>query len=360
MTVPTRKIVHIDMDAFYASVEQRDRPELKGLPVIVAWTGARSVVCAASYEARPFGVHSAMAVSRARRLCPDAIYVPPDFNRYRAVSRQVREIFSRHTDLVEPLSLDEAYLDVTVNKQGLPSATAVAEAIRAQIRAETGLTASAGVAPNKFLAKIASDWNKPDGLFVVHPSRVLAFLAPLPVRKVPGVGKVTQARLEALGVHTVGDLATRELAELEHHFGRYGTRLYELARGVDEREVQADQPLQQVSSETTFERDLRLSELGEALDRLAGRVWEQAGKKGQLGRTVVLKLKTDRFRILTRSLTLPQPPSSAEELAAIARRLCARVDLPAQTRYRLAGVGMSNFADPGQGARQPDLFGGAF
>ncbi|OZI74522.1 DNA polymerase IV [Bordetella genomosp. 12] len=360
MTDPTRKIVHIDMDAFYASVEQRDRPELKGLPVIVAWTGARSVVCAASYEARPFGVHSAMAVSRAQRLCPDAVYVPPDFNRYRAVSRQVREIFARHTDLIEPLSLDEAYLDVTVNKQGLPSATAVAEVIRSQIRQETGLTASAGVAPNKFLAKIASDWNKPDGLFVVRPSRVLAFLEPLPVRKVPGVGKVTQARLQALGIETVGELATHGLAELEHHFGRYGRRLYELARGLDEREVQPDQPLQQVSAETTFERDLLLPQLDETLERLALRVWEQARKKGQLGRTVVLKLKTDRFRILTRSQTLLQPPSSAQALAAIARLLCDRVELPAHTRYRLAGVGMSNFADPLDSARQPDLFGGAF
>ncbi|MFU1906300.1 DNA polymerase IV [Bordetella avium] len=355
-----RKIVHIDMDAFYASVEQRDRPELRGQPVVVAWTGARSVVCAASYEARHFGVHSAMAVSRAQRLCPDAVYVPPDFNRYRAVSRQVREIFSRHTDLIEPLSLDEAYLDVTVNKLGLPSATAVAEAIRAQIQRETGLTASAGVAPNKFLAKIASDWNKPDGLFVLRPAKVLEFLQPLPVRKVPGVGRVTQARLESLGIHTVGDLATCAPAELEHHFGRHGLRLHELARGLDEREVQPDQPLQQVSAENTFERDLRLADLGEALDRLAARVWEQARKKGQLGRTAVLKLKTDRFRLLTRSLTLSQPPSSAEELAAIARRLCARVDLPAHTRYRLAGVGMSNFTDPAQSARQPDLFGGAF
>lgn len=360
MTDLTRKIVHIDMDAFYASVEQRDRPELKGLPVVVAWTGARSVVCAASYEARTFGVHSAMAVSRAQRLCPDAVYVPPDFNRYREVSRQVRSIFARHTDLIEPLSLDEAYLDVTVNKLGLPSATAVAEAIRAQIRHETNLTASAGVAPNKFLAKIASDWNKPDGIFVVRPNKVRAFLEPLPVRKVPGVGKVTQGRLQEIGIETVGDLARHSLAELEHHFGRYGTRLYELARGIDDREVEPDQPLQQISAENTFERDLRLEELGDALDRLALKVWEQARKKGHVGRTTVLKLKTDRFRILTRSLTSPQPPGSAQELAAIARQLCGRVLLPATTRYRLAGVGMSNFADPEESTRQPDLFGGAF
>ena len=206
--------------------------------------------------------------------------MPPDFNRYREVSRQVRQIYARHTDLIEPLSLDEAYLDVTVNKGGLPSATEVAQVIRHQIRQETGLTASAGVAPNKFLAKIASDWNKPDGLFVIRPSKVLEFLAPLPVRKVPGVGKVTQARLEQLGIQTVGDLATHEVQELEHYFGRYGRRLYELARGIDEREVDADQQVQQVSAETTFSEDVRLEALGEAIDRMAGKVWDQALKKG--------------------------------------------------------------------------------
>ena len=360
MSDASRKIVHIDMDAFYASVEQRDNPELRGKPVVVAWTGPRSVVCAASYEARRFGVHSAMSAVRAQRLCPQAVYVPPDFNRYREVSRQIRQIFGRHTDLIEPLSLDEAYLDVTVNKLGLPSATEVAQVIRQQIRAETGLTASAGVAPNKFLAKIASDWNKPDGQYVIRPSRVLEFLQPLPVRKVPGVGKVMQARLEQLGIHTVGDLATHAAQELEHYFGRYGRRLYELARGIDDREVQTDQPLQQVSAETTFSEDVRLEAIGEALDRMADKVWSQALKKGALGRTVVLKLKTDRFRILTRSQTNPNPPASAAELATMARLLCERVDLPAQTLYRLAGVGMSNFADPQEQSRQPDLFGGAF
>ena len=360
MSDASRKIVHIDMDAFYASVEQRDNPELRGQPVVVAWTGPRSVVCAASYEARRFGVHSAMSAVRAQRLCPQAVYVPPDFNRYREVSRQIRQIFARHTDLIEPLSLDEAYLDVTVNKLGLPSATEVAQVIRQQIRAETGLTASAGVAPNKFLAKLASDWNKPDGQFVIRPSRVLEFLQPLPVRKVPGVGKVTQARLEQLGIQTVGDLATHGVQELEHYFGRYGRRLYELARGIDEREVQTDQPLQQVSAETTFSEDVRLEAIGEAIDRMADKVWDQALKKGALGRTVVLKLKTDRFRILTRSQTSPHPPASAAELATVARLLCERVDLPAQTLFRLAGVGMSNFADPQEQSRQPDLFGGAF
>ena len=201
-----RKIVHIDMDAFYASVEQRDDPALRGRPVVVAWRGARSVVCAASYEARRFGVRSAMPALRAERLCPDAVFVPPDFGRYRAVSRAVREIYARHTDLIEPLSLDEAYLDVSCNKQDLASATAVAQAIRASIREELSLTASAGVAGNKFLAKIASDWRKPDGLFVIRPERAQDFLTPLPVARLPGVGKVMEARLAELGVASVGDL----------------------------------------------------------------------------------------------------------------------------------------------------------
>src|SRR3546814_7225461 len=199
-----RKILHVDMDAFYASVEQRDDPSLRGLPVVVAWRGARSVVCAASYEARVFGVRSAMPAVRAERLCPDAVFVPPDFARYKAVSRQVREIFLRHTDLVEPLSLDEAYLDVTDPKIASPSATATAQAIRAQIREETSLTASAGVAPNKFLAKIASAWNKPDGVFVVRPSQVEAFLTPLPVAKTTGGVKVMGKRRAALGIATLG------------------------------------------------------------------------------------------------------------------------------------------------------------
>ena len=206
-----RKIVHIDMDAFYASVEQRDDPQLRGKPVIVAWRGNRSVVCAASYEARAFGVRSAMPANRAERLCPDGIFVAPDFSRYRVVSHSVREIFKRHTDLVEPLSLDEAYLDVTENKTGLPTATRVASAIREQIRQDVNLTASAGVAPNKFLAKIASDWRKPDGLFVIQPDEVDTFLAPLPVGRLPGVGKVTGERLEKLGIRTVKQLRGLDL-----------------------------------------------------------------------------------------------------------------------------------------------------
>src|SRR6476620_5600005 len=226
--MPVRKIVHIDMDAFYASVEQRDNPDLRGKPVIVAWRGNRSVVCAASYEARKFGVRSAMPAVRAERLCPDAAFVPPDFTRYRAVSRLTREIFKRHTDLVEPLSLDEAYLDVTENKTGLPTATRVAITIREQIRQELNLTASAGVATNKFLAKLASDWRKPDGLFVIQPDDIDAFLLPLPVGRLPGVGKVTGEKLAKRGIQTVGDLRGLELPALESDFGSYGSRLYDL------------------------------------------------------------------------------------------------------------------------------------
>src|ERR1700722_15681950 len=221
-----RKIVHVDMDAFYASVEQRDDPQLRGKPVVVAWRGNRSVVCAASYEARRFGVRSAMPSVRAERLCPNAVFLPPDFTRYRAVSRQVREIFKRHTDLIEPLSLDEAYLDVSENKTGLPTATQVARTIREQIRGELNLTASAGVAPNKFLAKIASDWRKPDGLFVVQPQEIDSFLSPLPVGRLPGVGKVTEEKLKSLEIQTITDLQKLDLATLESSFGRYGLRLY--------------------------------------------------------------------------------------------------------------------------------------
>lgn len=255
-----RKIIHADMDAFYASVEQGDDPQLRGKPVIVAWKSNRSVVCAASYEARAFGVRSAMPTMRAERLCPGAVFIAPDFPRYRAVSKSVREIFKCHTDLIEPLSLDEAYLDVTENKTGLPTATLVARTIRQQIRQELNLTASAGVAPNKFLAKLASDWKKPDGLFVIQPEEVDAFLLTLPVGRLPGVGKVTEEKLTRLGIKTVGELRNLELARLEVEFGRYGARLYELARGIDENQVIPDRPTKSISVEDTFAEDVLLSE----------------------------------------------------------------------------------------------------
>jgi DNA polymerase-4 len=356
-TVAMRKIVHIDMDAFYASVEQRDDPSLRGRPVVVAWRGARSVVCAASYEARRFGVRSAMPAIRAERLCPDAVFVPPDFTRYRAVSRAVREIFARHTDLIEPLSLDEAYLDVTFNQQNLPSATAVAQSIRASIREELALTASAGVAANKFLAKIASDWRKPDGCFVIRPEQALQFLTPLPVGRLHGVGKVMEGRLQALGVNTVGELRELGAAALEGHFGRWGKRLFELSCGIDEHAVESARPTQSISSEDTFATDLPIGELTDAIVQLATRTWTSAQDEPRVARTVVLKLKTADFRTLTRSLTPPQPPASAAGLAEIALALRARVELPASTRFRLVGVGLSGFADRDQVAAQQSLFG---
>jgi DNA polymerase-4 len=348
-----RKIVHIDMDAFYASVEQRDDPQLRGKPVIVAWQGNRSVVCAASYEARGFGVRSAMPAVRAQRLCPDAIFVPPDFTRYRAVSRLTREIFKRHTDLVEPLSLDEAYLDVTENKTGLPTATRVASAIREQIRQELNLTASAGVAPNKFLAKIASDWRKPDGLFVIQPGEVDTLLLPLPVGRLPGVGKVTGEKLDKLGIRTVSELRSQDLPALEGQFGRYGLRLYQLARGLDNSDVIPDRPTQSMSAEDTFEHDLPLAETEPMIRRLAEKIWSASRKESRTARTVVLKLKTSEFNILTRSHTPGSPPSSCEELTSIALSLRERVDLGPRQRFRLVGVGLSNFREPEEKKDEP-------
>jgi len=351
-----RKIVHVDMDAFYASVEQRDDAQLRGRPVVVAWHGNRSVVCAASYEARRFGIRSAMPAVHAERLCPDAVFVPPDFTRYRAVSRLVREIFISHTDLVEPLSLDEAYLDVTENKTGLPTATRVASAIRKQIREELHLTASAGVAPNKFLAKIASDWRKPDGLFVIQPDEVATFLPPLPVGRIPGVGKVTEARLAKLGILTVGDLQGLELPALESGFGSHGLRLYQLARGIDENPVVPDRPTQSVSAEDTFERDVPLSETEPMIRRLAEKTWAASRNESRIARTVVLKLKTSEFKILTRSHTSPHPPSSCDELTNIALSLRERISLGPRQRFRLVGVGLSNFHEPENAYPQPELF----
>jgi len=344
------------MDAFYASVEQRDDPALRGRPVVVAWRGARSVVCAASYEARTFGVRSAMPALRAERLCPQAVFVPPDFTRYRAASKQVREILLRHTDLVEPLSLDEAYLDVTAPKSGLDSGTAVAKAVRAEIFEATQLTASAGVAPNKFLAKIASDWKKPNGLFVIRPHEVEGFLAPLPVARIPGVGKVMDAKLQALGIRTCADLRARAVRELEQRFGRYGRRLSELAVGIDERPVTPDQPVQSISTEDTLAHDVTLSELEPLIRALAAKTWSSSRKTQRIGRTVVLKLKTADFHILTRSHTPQSPPQSESEFVEIAASLRTRVELPARTRYRLVGVGLGNFRAADEIEAQAELF----
>ena len=347
------------MDAFYASVEQRDRPDLRGKPVIVGWPGERSVVCAASYEARKFGVHSAMPATRAKRICPDGAFIHPDFEKYRAVSRQIRDIFERHTPLVEPLSLDEAYLDVTEELTGIPTATETAETIRREIRAETLLTASAGVAPNKFLAKIASDWKKPDGCFVIRPHQVEKFLMPLNVRKIPGVGKATEKILTDMGIATVGDLHSFTAEQLVARFGKWGTRLWELARGIDESPVVPSQKRKSWSSENTFATDITLDEVADYIREESQKLWQALADKKLTGRTVTVKLRTGDFKTATRRLTPESIPSSGDDLARIGTELLTRFDFPPQSRYRLAGIGVSNFVDEDDEEpvkEQPELF----
>jgi DNA polymerase IV len=352
----TRKIIHVDMDAFYASVEQRDNPKLRGKPVVVAWKGSRSVVCAASYETRAFGVRSAMPAVAAQRLCPQAVFIPPDFARYRAVSHDVLAIFQRHTDLVEPLSLDEAYLNVSQNKTGLATATLVARTIREQVRQELNLTASAGVAPNKFLAKLASDWRKPDGLFVIQPDDVDAFLLPLPVGRFPGMGKVTGERLEKLAIKTAADLRSLDRSSLEQQFGRFGLQLHETARGIHPSEVVPDRPIKSISAEDTFEHDEPIAETEPMIRSLAEKVWSASRKERRIARTVVLKVKTSEFKILTRSHTPSISPSTCEELTETALVLREKVDLGPIRRFRLLGAGLSNFATPVDSGGQPTLF----
>ena len=346
------------MDAFYASVEQRDDPVLRGRPVIVGWPGLRSVVCAASYEARKFGVHSAMPASRAKRLCPDGVFIPPNFERYRAVSQQIRAIFERHTPLVEPLSLDEAYLDVTEELTGIPTATETAETIRREVREETRLTASAGVAPNKFLAKIASDWRKPDGLFVIRPHQIQEFLVGLPVRKIPGVDKATEGVLIDMGVATVGDLQRFSDAELTERFGKWGTRLWELARGIDESPVVPSRKRKSWSSENTFQTDITREEVAEYLKRESQKLWDSMQKSEMRGRTVTVKLRTPDFKTATRRMTPEAMPASGDELATIAIALLERFEFAPESRFRLAGVGVSNFLDDDENDSdaEPSLF----
>ena len=348
-----RKIIHIDMDAFYASVELREQPHLKGLPVVVAWEGARSVICAASYEARQFGLHSAMSVATAKRLCPQAVYVPPHFDLYRQVSAQIHAVFRRYTDLIEPLSLDEAYLDVTHNFKNIPYASEVAKEIRAAIFAETGLTASAGIAPNKFLAKIASDWRKPNGQFVLPPHKIMAFLETLPLGKIPGVGKVTLKKMQSLGMQTAGDLRRFERGELLNHFGRYGYRLYDLARGTDERPVKAERERLQISTEITLPEDLSLALIVRHLPHLADDLWQQLQNRKTEARGVTLKLKTADFRIITRSLTYSSPLPDSAALLSAARELAGRIPHASDIDYRLIGLGVGHLEPRG---RQQDLW----
>jgi len=340
---PVRKVIHVDMDAFYAAVEQRDRPELRGRPVVVGGDPrGRGVVATASYEARPFGIHSAMPSAQAYRRCPHAVFLRPDFERYRAVSKQVQAIFRRHTDLVEPLSLDEAYLDVTENARGLPSATAVAEAIRAEVRAETGLTASAGVGPSKLVAKIASDVDKPDGLCVVPPGRVADFLRGLPVRRLPGVGRKTEEACRQHGIETCGDLLAIPEDRLLEWFGSAGLAYRERARGLDPRPVVPERDRKSVSVEDTFAADVHTrAESVAVLERLAGKLGERLAKSRERGRTVVLKVKYADFRQITRSRTLTRSVAAGPDLLAVA------VDLLEQTEVgrrpvRLLGIGLSH------------------
>jgi DNA polymerase-4 len=338
-----RKIIHVDMDAFFASVEQRDHPEYRGRPVIVGGSPARrGVVATASYEARRFGVHSAMSSARAVRLCPHAVFVPPRFEAYKAVSRQIREIFFRFTDLVEPLSLDEAYLDVTENKPGIPSATRIAREIRRLIRLETGLTASAGVAPNKFIAKLATEVNKPDGLTVVTPEQVDDFLRDLPVRKIHGIGKATELKMLELGIETVSDLRTWSEPALVHRFGKTGAWYHQLARGQDDRPVVPHQPRKSIGAEETFDRDVDdLEWLGQQLWDLSARVVGYVQKSGFVARTVTLKVTYADFEKITRSRTLEHPVADTAALWQVARALLEHTEVGPR-KVRLLGVSVHN------------------
>ncbi len=334
-----RKIIHVDMDAFYASVEQRDDPTLRGRPVAVGG-GHRGVVAAASYEARVFGVRSAMPSVTASRKCPDLIFVKPRFDVYRAVSQQIRAIFADYTEHIEPLSLDEAYLDVSEDIRGLGSARAIAEEIRARIRTDTGLTASAGVSYCKFIAKLASDHNKPDGICVIPPDRGAAFVATLPVKRFHGVGPVTAAKMERLGIHTGADLAAWSLPELEAHFGSSGSWYWRIARGIDDRPVRADRETKSVSAERTFDEDLsNPAALATALDRVAGFAWERIDRNGAHGRTVTLKVKFADFTLITRSKSFPAPIDSQAAFAAAGQSLLAAL-FPVPRGIRLLGLGL--------------------
>lgn len=339
-----RKIIHVDMDAFYASVEQRDNPELRGKPLAVGGAAARGVVAAASYEARPFGVRSAMASVTAKRKCPELIFVPPRFDVYRAISAQIREVFSEHTDLIEPLSLDEAYLDVTKNRLDIASATMIAEMIRAKILLVTGLTASAGISYNKFLAKMASDQNKPNGQFVITPRHGPAFVEALPVKKFHGVGPATAAKMEALGIETGADLRGRSLAFLQQHFGKSGLWYYQIARAIDERAVEPDRPRKSIGAEDTFAADIVDLDASLAeLKPLVAKVWGYCEGKGIRGRTVTLKIKFADFRQITRSRTVAAPIelSDFEHLAADLLRSV----FPVQKGIRLLGVTLSSLGE---------------
>ncbi|HXH00062.1 MAG TPA: DNA polymerase IV [Sphingomicrobium sp.] len=341
---PPRKIIHVDMDAFYASVEQRDDPSLRGKPVAVGG-GHRGVVAAASYEARKYGVRSAMPAVTARRRCPGLIFVKPRFDVYKAVSEQVRAIFADYTDLIEPLSLDEAYLDVSDDRHSLGSARAIAAQIRDRIRQETGLTASAGVSYCKFIAKLASDQNKPDGMCVIPPGKGAAFVATLPVKRFHGVGPVTAARMERLGILTGADLAAWPLVELEAHFGTSGGWYWRIARGVDERPVRSKRRHKSVSAERTFNEDIfEPGALMTELERVAGLAWVRIERAGVRGRTVTLKVKFADFTLITRSRSFRDPIAGEASFAEAGGALLAAL-LPVAKGVRLLGLGIHSIAE---------------
>jgi DNA polymerase-4 len=348
-----RKIIHVDMDAFFASVEQRDNPELRGKPVAVGGSSGRGVVAAASYEARKFGVRSAMPSITARRLCPDLIFCKGRFEAYREVSQQIRAIFRHHTDLVEPLSLDEAYLDVTQDKLGFGSATRIAELIRQEIRAKTRLTASAGVSYNKFLAKLASDQNKPDGLCVIRPGEGADFVAGLPVRRFHGVGPRGAEKMARLGIETGADLAAKDIAWLRANFGSSADYLYRAARGIDLRAVRASRVRKSVGGERTFFEDISSGPaLRETLEDIIEIVWGYIERAEARGRTVTLKLKYTDFQLMSRARTLPAPIETRAEFSAVARALLAEV-LPLPLPIRLMGLTLSKLEGGGAEPETP-------
>ncbi|MCO8080116.1 DNA polymerase IV [Acinetobacter lwoffii] len=341
-----RKIIHIDMDAFYASVELRERPELKDLPVVIASHHPRAVVAAASYPARVYGLRSAMSMGQARKLCPQVIVIEPDFAKYRQVSAQIHQIFQQYTSLIEPLSLDEAFLDVTEKLKQIPSATEVAMRIREDIFQATGLTASAGVAPNKFLAKIASDWHKPNGICVIKPSQVQRFIQDLPLKKIPGVGKVTQEKLKSLNLETLGDLQQIDEALLIQQFGKYGRRLFLYAQGIDERPVEVERERQQISKETTFDDDLHLNQCRPYWEPLLGQVWQSLQKKQLSARGVTVKLKLKNFQVMQHSKSFKQVLRSPQELAQALDLLLDELHIAPQMQFRLIGVGVYQLSVP--------------
>lgn len=342
-----RKIIHIDMDAFYASVEQRDDPAYKGKAIAVGGSpeGRGGVVATCSYEARRFGVRSAMPSKKALQLCPHLIFIKPRFEVYKTVSQQTREIFRRYTDLIEPLSLDEAYLDVTIDKQGIGSAIDIATQIKVAIRSELGLTASAGISINKFVAKIASDMQKPDGLTFIGPSKVEGFVEGLAIEKFFGVGKVTAEKMKRLNIHTGADLKKWSEAELVKLFGKNGKFYYQIVRGIDERSVEANQEIKSVSAEDTFPEDLMtISQMNEELDKIAIVVNKRLTAHNLKGRTITLKIKYNDFRIVTRSKSFHEPLNDLAVITNTAKNLLLATD-PENARIRLLGIALSNFGE---------------